>query len=82
MMNNAVASGDVLPAMVVCNVDWEGMEAKGLTEDQKLLQASFRNYGVEEYIVVEKNGVQIAITGVFGEDCLDCVPNCPLDFSK
>lgn len=82
MMNNAVASGDVLPAMVVCNVDWEGMEAKGLTEDQKLLQAAFRNYGVEEYIVVEKNGVQIAITGVFGEDCLDCVPNCPLDFEN
>lgn len=80
MMNNAVASGDILPAMVVCNVDWEGMEAKGLTEDQKLLKNAFENYGVEDYIVVTKNDVRIAITGVFGEDCLDCVPNCPLDF--
>lgn len=82
MMNNAVASGDKLPAMVVCNVDWDSMEAAGLTEDQKLLKAAFENYGVEEYIVVEKNGVNIAITGVFGEDCLDCVPNCPLAFEN
>lgn len=82
MMNNAVASGDILPAMVVCNVDWNGMKAAGFTEDQQLLWEAFENFGVKEYIVVEKNGVKIAITGVFGEDCLDCVPNCPLDFEN
>lgn len=82
MMNNAVASGDALPAMVVCNVDWTAMEAAGLTEDQKLLKDAFDNYGVKEYIVVTKNDVDIAITGVFGEDCLDCVPNCPLAFKN
>ncbi len=80
MLNNAVKSGDKLPAMVVCNVDWDTMEAAGVTEDQKLLKATFENYGVKEYIMVEKNGVKIAITGVFGKDCLDCVPNCPLIF--
>ena len=47
MMNNAVASGDALPAMVVCNVDWTAMEATGLTEDQKLLKDAFDNYGVK-----------------------------------
>lgn len=82
MMNNAVASGDKLPAMVVCNVDWDAMEEAGLTDDQKILSDAFENYGVEEYIVVEKDGVKIAITGVFGEDCLDCVPNCPLVFGN
>ena len=82
MMNNAVASGDALPAMVVCNVDWTAMESAGLTEDQKLLKDAFVNYGVQEYIVVTKNDVKIAITGVFGEDCLDCVPNCPLVFKN
>lgn len=80
MMNTAVASGDTLPAMVVCNIDWKAMEEAGLTEDQKLLKAAFENYGVKEYIVVEKNGVNIAVTGVFGVDALDCVPNCPLVF--
>jgi len=80
MLNNAVKSGDKLPSMVVCNVDWEAMNTAGLTEDQKLLQAAFEQYGVKEYTMVEKNGVKIAITGVFGKDCLDCVPNCPLIF--
>ena len=82
MLNTAVSSGENLPAMVVCNVDWDAMEEAGLTEDQKLLKAAFENYGVEEYIVVTKNDVDIAITGVFGEDCLDCVPNCPLAFEN
>ena len=82
MLNTAVASGEELPSLVVCNVDWDAMEEKGLTEDQKLLEAAFENYDVEEYIVVEKGDVKIAITGVFGEDCLDCVPNCPLLFEN
>ena len=82
MLNTAVSSGDKLPAMVVCNVDWDAMEETNLTEDQKLLQAAFENYGVEEYVVVQKGDVKIAITGVFGEDCLDCVPNCPLAFEN
>ena len=80
MLNIAVASGDKLPAMVVCNVDWSAMEEDGFTEDQKLLKGAFANYGVKQYVVVEKNGVKIAVTGIFGEDCLDCVPNCPLKF--
>lgn len=80
MMNNAVVSGDNLPSMVLCNVNWESMEAAGFTEDQKLLYDAFENYGVEEYIMLERNGVKIAITGVFGKDCFDCVPNCPLVF--
>ena len=82
MMNNAVASGDTLPEMVVCNVDWEAMESAGLTEAQQLLKEAFENYDVKDYIVVEKGDVDIAITGVFGEDCLDCVPNCPLEFEN
>lgn len=82
MLNTAVSSGEELPSLVVCNVDWDAMEENGLTEDQKLLEAAFENYDVEEYIVVEKGDVKIAITGVFGEDSLDCVPNCPLVFEN
>lgn len=80
MLNNAVASGDNIPPIVVCNIDWASMQKKGLTEDQKLLKTAFENYGVKDYIIVEKNGVKIAITGVFGKDSLDCVPNCPIEF--
>jgi len=82
MMNNAVASGDVLPAMLVCNVDWDAMQTAGLTEDQQILWDSFENYGVKDYMMVEKNGVNIAVIGVFGEDALACVPNSPLEFEN
>ncbi len=82
MLNSAVASGDKLPSIVVCNVDWNAMNDAKLTDGQKLLKEAFEAYGVKEYVVIEKNGVKIAITGVFGEDCLDCVPNCPLQFKN
>ncbi|MEE1242598.1 MAG: 5'-nucleotidase C-terminal domain-containing protein, partial [Frisingicoccus sp.] len=44
------------------------------------LRDAFEEYGVKEYILVEKNGVTIAVTGVFGIDSLLCAPNCPLEF--
>ncbi len=80
MMNRAVESGEKLPELVLCNVDWERMETEGLTPDQQLLKDAFENIGVKEYVVVEKNDVRIAVTGVFGEDALACVPNCPILF--
>ena len=80
MMNNAVASGDPIPAMVLCNVDWEGMEEKGLTDDQAMLKAAFDNIGMKDYVMVEKNGVKIAVLGIIGIDSIACIPNPPLDF--
>lgn len=82
MLNTAVASGDVLPKMVICNIDWDAMKEAGLTEDQQLLLDAFENYGVKDYIVVEKNGVKIAITGLFGENSEDCVASCPIIFAE
>lgn len=78
MLNNAVASGDALPEMVISNVDWDAMNAAGLTDDQKMLWDAFENYGVKEYIVLEKGDVKIAVTGLFGKDCNNCVVNPPL----
>lgn len=80
MMESAVESGDPLPTMVLANVDWESMEHAGLTEDQKKIQDAFRAYDVKEYVVIEKDNVKIAVTGLFGKDSLECVPNCPILF--
>lgn len=80
MLNSAMSSGDILPEMLICNVDWDAMNAAGLTNDQKVLFDSFENYGVRKYMVVEKGGINIAITGVMGANSVDCIPNCPLVF--
>lgn len=82
MMNSAVESGDALPEMVLSNIDWTAMEEAGLTEEQQLLEEAFETYGVKEYTVLEKGDIRIAVMGLFGKDCLDCVPNCPLVFEE
>ena len=80
MMKHAVESGDALPEMVISNVDWDAMNAAGLTEDQQMLIDAFANFGVKEYVVLEKGDVKIAVTGLFGKDCLACVVAPPLVF--
>ena len=80
MLNRAVESGDALPEIVLSNVDWQAMQKEGLTKEQKFLKEAFEAYGIKEYKVVEKNGVEIAVMGVFGNDAFDCVVNCPLVF--
>ncbi len=76
----AAESETATPAMVLCNVDWETMEAAGLNEGQQLLKDAFETYGVEDYVVLEKGDVRIAIIGVFGKDSLVCAPTCELLF--
>ena len=80
MLNSATESKDTLPAMVVCNVDWESMEAAGLTEGQQLIKDAFDKYGVSDYVVLEKDDTDIAVVGVFGKDALACAPTCELQF--
>ena len=80
MLQTAVESGDALPEMVLCNVDWEAMEEAGLTEEQQVLKDAFETYGFKDYVVVEKENVRVAVMGIFGQDSLDCAPNCPLLF--
>ncbi len=80
MMNAAINSGDALPTMLLCNMDWDSMKAAGLTEDQQLILDAFEKYGVKDYMVVEKDGVSIAVIGVFGKDAADCVAQCPVVF--
>lgn len=81
MMNTAAASGDEIPKLLLCNMDWESMKEAGLTEDQKLILDAFENYGVKDYMVVDKGGVKIAVIGVFGKDAEACVAQCPVSFA-
>lgn len=80
MLTAAKNSGETLPSLVVCNVDWDSMEMNGLSEGQKQIQSAFENYGVKDYVVVQKGDVKIAVVGVFGVDALKCAPTCELLF--
>lgn len=80
MLKSAAESGDVLPELVVCNVDWDAMEAAGLNDGQQQIQSGFEEYGVKDYVVLQKGDVNVAVTGVFGVDALACAPTCELLF--
>lgn len=80
MLQTAAGSGDVLPQMLVCNVDWEAMEEVGLSEGQQQLRAGFDAYHIKDYEVFQKGNVKVAVLGVFGKDALACAPTCELLF--
>ncbi len=72
MLNAAVASGDPLPHIVSANY-WPPAEgAEGYDED---MWAALDNYGVKDYIILERGGVYFVIFGMFGFDSVDCAPN-------
>lgn len=80
MLTTAKESGENLPAMVLCNVDWKAtLEGKN-AENGALLQKAFEYYGIKNYVVLQKGDVKIAVTGVFGKDSLVCAPTCVLSF--
>ena len=78
MLNAAKNSGDSVPSLVLCNVDWDAMEEAGLSEGQKQIQSAFEKYQVKDYVVVQKGNIKIAVLGVFGKDALVCAPTCEL----
>lgn len=80
MLKTAKNSGETVPKLVVCNVDWDAMGKDGLSKGQKQIESAFETYGVKDYVVIQKGGVKIAVLGVFGKDALECAPTCELEF--
>ena len=77
MLNAAVASGDALPAIVCSNYlpPREGDEGY----DAAMWEA-LNNYGVKDYVLLERGGVYFAVFGLFGVDADDCAPNSGMIF--
>ena len=80
MLKAAKSSGETIPNLVVCNVDWDGMKKAGLSKGQRQIQSGFETYGVKDYVVIQKGDTKIAVTGAFGKDSLKCAPTCELLF--
>ena len=80
MFEAALASGDPLPEFVISNIDWDKMEAEGLTDDQQLYKDCFEDYGVSDYTIIERGGKRVAVIGIFGKDAITTAPTCVLSF--
>ena len=77
MLNAAVASGETLPP-IVCSNYLPPLEGQDGYDPE--IWAAYENYGVKDYILMERGGVYYAIFGVFGSDADDCAPNSGMVF--
>ena len=75
MLNTAKASGDLLPAIVESNYLPPEAGDKNETEYSAEVREAFENYGVKNYILLERGGVYFAIFGLMGFDGDACAPN-------
>ena len=69
MLEAAVRSGDPLPALVQANY----VTPKDPEGDKAVVEA-MADYGVTDYVMIERDGVRFAVFGVLGEDADACAP--------
>ena len=72
MLNAAASSDEAVPAILEANYlpPTEGEDGY----NEQMWQA-LNNYGVKDYILIERGGVYFAVFGVNGYDSDDCAPN-------
>lgn len=81
MLHTALDSGDELPALVCSNIDWKASRADEVNgADAAALQEALRDYGVQNYTIVEKNGLRIAVFGLMGKEAALFAPMSDLVF--
>lgn len=68
MLNNAVASGDKLPP-IVCGNYYPPTDGTA-----EAAWDAYNNYGVKDYIMIEKEGVRFAVFGLVGVDSQSNAP--------
>jgi len=74
MLNAAVDSGEALPAVVEANYKPPAEGAEGYDEAARAVWEAFERYGVEDYTVICRGGVNYAVFGVMGVDSDECAP--------
>lgn len=72
MLQSAVDSGDRLPSMVQVNY-------KPPQDDTESWEA-WRRYGISDYVILEREGLRIAVFGLMGKDADDCAPMSGMEF--
>lgn len=72
MLKAAVDSGDPVPPIVCANYLTPDT---GVSGNDSELPRALEDYGVKNYIILERGGVYYVLFGIFGFDADDCAPN-------
>ncbi len=71
MLNAAKASGEYTPAIVDANY----LPPKNQEGQSADVWEALENYGVKDYVLIERGGVYFVVFGIFGVDSDACAPN-------
>jgi len=74
MLNTAAGCGEALPAIVEANYHPPVLGDSSYGPQAELVWSALQNYGVQDYVVVERGGINFAIFGLMGKDSHDCAP--------
>lgn len=74
MLNAAVASGEPLPSIVEVNYMPPREGDPGYDETAAAVWDAFENYGVQDYTVIQRGGINYAVFGIMGFDSDECAP--------
>lgn len=72
MLESAAESGDKLPALVQANYK----PPKSDTDSW----AAWQTYGISDYVIVEREGLRVAVFGLLGVDADACAPMSGMEF--
>ena len=72
MLNTAASCGEKVPAIVQANYL---PPEEGEAGYDAAMHEALDNYGVRDYIILERGGVYFVLFGIFGLDADDCAPN-------
>ena len=78
MLNAAKNSNERLPLIVNNNIDWNSSTGKDALDVRRAMD----NYGVNEYAIINKGDVKIAVFGGMGVDSIEYTPNSGLVFDS
>ena len=74
MLNAAMDSGEALPQIVEANYKPPVAGENGYDNDSQAVWDAFERYGVKDYTVIARGGVNFAIFGINGVDSDACAP--------
>ena len=78
MLQAAAESGDPLPRLLQGNIDWE--QSPG--QDTAMLRQAMETAGWQPYTLLERDGVLVALFGLFGESAAEDAPTSGLAFEE
>lgn len=80
-LQSAKASQEVLPQIVQSNTEFPADAQGNLTSSLSALKAAYEACNVQDYTIIEKNGIRIGVFALMGEDAASNAPKSEVVFA-